>query len=366
MAPGVSDYSRRRSAVWASLEGAVDGLLVTTSANVRYLTGFTGSNGWLLLSGERAAFLTDPRYEEQAADQLDGIAVVVSSRGLHDALAQAVQGRDLGRLGLEPDHVTVALKEKLEAAVEAEWVSVAAPVETQRRSKDSEEIEAIRAALAVSEAALKEVVNAMAPERAEIEVAADLERACRRRGAEGMAFDTIVASGRRSALPHGVASARRIQAGEPVMIDMGCKLDGYCSDLTRVVWCGGAPDPRWLEVHDLVDRARAAALATVGPGVAAVDVDAAARAVIDDAGYVDAFTHGTGHGVGLEIHEAPKVSSRSADQLEAGMVFTVEPGVYLKGEFGIRIEDLVWVTDDGCERLTTLSPRPAIMLRGTA
>ncbi len=372
MAPGVVSCSRRRSAVWASIEGSANGFLVTAPANVRYLTGFTGTHGWLLLCAEGALFLTDPRYEEQVADQLGDMSVVVSSTGLHDALARAVEGRDLECLGFEPDHVTVTLKEKLEAAVEVEWVAAAAPVETQRRRKDAEEIEAIRAALGVTEAALHEVSNALAAGQTEIEVAADLERACRRRGAEGMAFETIVAAGQRSALPHGVASGRRIEAGEPVMIDMGCKLGGYCSDLTRMIWCGGAPDPRWLQVHDLVDRARAAALATVGPGVAAVDVDAAARAVIDDAGYADAFTHGTGHGVGLEIHEAPKVSSRSADQLEAGMVLTVEPGVYLEGEFGIRIEDLVCVTDDGCERLTTLgtepitlSPRPDI-LPGTA
>ena len=142
------------------------------------------------------------------------------------------------------------------------------------------------------------------------------------------------------------------------MIDMGCKLNGYCSDLTRMIWCGGAPDPRWLEAYDLVNRARAAALATVGPGIATIDVDAAARTVIEGAGYGAAFVHGIGHGVGLEIHETPKVSSRSDGKLEVDMVLTIEPGVYLEGEFGIRIEDLVCVTDDGCERLTTLGTEP--------
>ena len=161
---------------------------MTGPANVRYLTGFTGTNGWLLLCGQQAAFLTDRRYEEQAADELRDISVVVSSTGLHDALARAVEGRDLERLDFEPDHVTVTLKEKLEAAVEVEWVAAAAPVETQRRRKDAEEIEAIRAALVVTEAALQEVANALAPGQTEVEVAADLERACRRRGAEGMAF----------------------------------------------------------------------------------------------------------------------------------------------------------------------------------
>ena len=344
------------------MEGSADGFLVTAPANVRYLTGFTGTNGWLLLGAEGALFLTDPRYEQQAAEQLGDVPVVISSTSLHDALAQAVRGRDLERIEFEAEHVTVALKEKLEAAVEVEWVVAGAPVETQRRRKDAAEVAAIRAALTVTEAVLEEVVAALTPGQTEIEVAADIERACRRRGARGMAFETIVASGRRSALPHGVASTRRIEAGEPVMIDTGCTLDGYCSDLTRMIWCGGTPDRRWMEIHDLVDRARAAALATVGPGIAAAAVDAAARQVIEEAGYADAFTHGTGHGVGLEIHEGPKVSRHSTDRLEAGMVLTIEPGVYLEGEFGIRIEELVHVTDEGCERLTTLGTEP--MLRG--
>ncbi len=362
----MSDYSRRRFAVSATVEGlALGGLLITAPPNVRYLSGFTGSNGWLLVAGERGFFLTDPRYREQAAQEVVDLPVLVSSTGLHSGLAAALGALDASRLGFEASHVSVALKGKLDAAADAEWVGTEEIVEKERRTKDGREVDAIRAAQGLTEAALLEVAEGIAPGQTEIEVAADLERACRRRGAEGMAFETIVAAGRRSALPHGAASARRIEAGEPVMIDMGCKLDGYCSDLTRMMWCGGRPDPRWLEVHDLVDRARAAALVTIGPGFAAVDVDAAARAVIDDAGYADAFSHGTGHGVGLEIHEAPKVSRHSTDRLEAGMVLTVEPGVYLEGEFGIRIEDLVWVTDDGCEPLTTLSARPA-MLRGIA
>ena len=364
MAPGVNVYSRRRSAVFASAPSGLDGLLITAPADVRYLTGFTGTNGWLLLWAEQSVFLTDPRYTEQAAGQLDDVSVVVASTGLHGALGQAVEGRDLERLGFDPDDVTVSLKEKLDATVQADWVAVASSAQGERRRKDAGEIEAIRAAVALTEAALEEVVDALAAGMTELEVAARLEGACRRRGADAMAFETIVASGPRSALPHGVASGRRIEANEPLMIDMGCKLDGYCSDLTRMIWCGGAPDRRWLEVHEVVDRARAAALAAVGPGVGAVDVDAAARAVVAQAGHAEAFSHGTGHGVGLEIHEAPKVSSRSADELEVGMVLTIEPGVYLEGEFGIRIEDLVYVTEGGCERLTTLGTEP--ILRGTA
>lgn len=231
---------------------------------------------------------------------------------------------------------------------------------TNARTKDGGEIEAIRAALALTEAALEEVAATIAPGQTETEVAAELERACRRRGAEGMAFETIVASGPRSALPHGVASQRVIGAGEPVMIDMGCRLGGYCSDITRMVWVGETAPTRWLRIHDIVERARRAGLAALGAGVRADRVDAAARRVIAAAGYGEAFSHGTGHGVGLEIHEAPKLSERSSEPLRNGMVVTIEPAVYLEGELGIRIEDLVLVTDTGGERLTTLSTDPIL------
>jgi len=339
----------------------VDGILVTSPANVRYLTGFTGSNGWLLLAASGAAFLTDPRYAQQAAQEVAGIAVEVSAAGLPGMVGTVAGGLGLRRLAFEPQHVTVALKDKLDAVAEIEWAALDDEVvEDQRRTKDSAEIEALRAALALTEAALEEVAATIAPGHTETEVAAELERACRRRGAEGMAFETIVASGPRSALPHGVASARVIEAGEPVMIDMGCRLGGYCSDITRMVWVGGAPPPRWLQIHDIVDRARGAALAVLCAGVGADEVDAAARQVIATAGYGEAFRHGIGHGVGLEIHEAPRLSARSTEALQSGMVVTIEPAVYLEGEWGIRIEDLVRVTDTGSERLTTLSTDPIL------
>lgn len=352
---------RRGRVVDAIGAAGVDGILVTSPANVRYLTGFTGSNGWLLLAPKGAAFLTDPRYAQQAAEEVAGVAVEVSAAGL-PSMVGAVAGRlGLRRLAFEPHHVTVALKEKLDAAAEIEWAALDDEVvEDQRLTKDGGEIEAIRAALALTEAALEEVAATIAPGQTETEVAAELERACRRRGAEGMAFETIVASGPRSALPHGVASTRIIEAGEPVMIDMGCRLGGYCSDITRMVWVGEAAQPRWLQIHDIVERARAAGLAALRAGVRADEVDAAARRVIAAAGYGEAFSHGAGHGVGLEVHEAPRLSERSSEPLQSGMVVTIEPAVYLEGELGIRIEDLVRVTDAGGERLTTLSTDPIL------
>ncbi|HJO30517.1 MAG TPA: Xaa-Pro peptidase family protein [Acidobacteriota bacterium] len=358
-------YLRRRNRVLSTVaDSGLDGALLTRPVNVRYLTGFTGTNGWLLVTAEEVFFLTDPRYQQQAFAQVSDLSIVIAPRGLAKGFAEAVINSGMERVAFEPHHVTVILREQLEAMVDVEWVPFPMLVETQRCCKEAEEIEAIRAALLVSEAAFQEVANGLAPGQTEIEVASDLELYCRRHGAESMAFETIVASGSRSALPHGVASTRCIEAGEPIMIDLGCKIDGYCSDLTRMIWCGGMPSRHWLEVHDIVNAARAAALETIGPGIAAIEVDAAAREVIQDVGFGPAFVHGTGHGVGLEIHESPKVSSRSNQPLEVGMVLTIEPGLYLEGEFGIRIEDLVCVTEDGCECLTTLETEP--MLRGTA
>ena len=358
-------YVRRRDRVLSAVvDSGLDGALLTRPVNVRYLTGFTGTNGWLLVTAEEVFFLTDPRYQQQASAQVSDLSIVTTPRGLPKGLAEAVANSEVERVAFEPNHVTVILREQLEAVAEVEWVPFPMLVEKQRRCKDAEEIEAIRAALLVSEAAFQEVANGLAPGQTEIEVASELELYCRRHGAESMAFETIVASGSRSALPHGVASTRCIEAGGPIMIDIGCKINGYCSDLTRMIWCGGIPSRRWLEAHDVVNAARATALETVGPGIAAIEVDAAAREVIEDAGFGPAFVHSTGHGVGLEIHESPKVSSHSDQRLEVGMVLTIEPGLYLEGEFGIRIEDLVCVTEDGCERLTTLETEP--MLRGTA
>lgn len=359
-APGVIEYSRRRSCVVEQLAGTVDAMVVTLAANVRYLTGFTGSNGWLVLGAEDALLLTDTRYTEQAAAETHGLPLEIAPAGLAAGLPPRLGDRALRRVGFEAGNVTVALRGKLEEALEAEWVPLEGIVEGLRRCKDEEEIAAVRAALDLTEEALGEVAATIRPGQSEAEVAAALEYACRRRGATAMAFETIVASGPRSALPHGVASERVIRAGEPVMIDMGCVLRGYRSDITRMLWVGGEPDDEWRVAHALVDAARAAGLAALRAGVDCAAVDAAARSLIESAGHGDAFSHGTGHGVGLEIHEAPKLSARSIDVLQAGMVVTVEPGVYFSGCYGIRIEDLAVVTDEGHRRLTTLGTEPIL------
>ncbi len=361
MAQRVSNYSRRRSAVSSCLhEAGADALLVTSPGNVRYLTGFTGTNGWFVLGPGGHAFITDPRYEEQARAEVGDARVQISSRGLERGLASLLEQDPIQRIGFESHVVTVALREKLTTVEGVSWVPCDRPVEAIRRAKDAGEVEAIERSLAVAEAALSEVATGIVPGQTETEIAAALEYACRRRGAEGMAFETIVASGPRSALPHGVATQRVVARDEPVMIDMGCRLDGYCSDITRMVWCGPSPNPEWLQRHELVDRAREAAMDVVRAGVTAESVDAAARGMIADAGLGEAFSHGTGHGVGLEIHEAPTLSGRGTDRLEDGMVVTIEPAVYLQGSFGIRIEDMVQVRADGYRRLTTLDTDPIL------
>lgn len=359
----MSIYSRRRSALLDALDAlGVEGLLVTAPANVRYLSGFTGSNGWLLLTPSSAIFITDPRYAEQASIEVEEAERRVSSTGLAATLTEVVELLGVAELGLEAAHVTLSLRHELEAITDVDWIALEDVVEGIRRRKSSEEIDAILTALTLTERVMQEVAATITPGQTEVEVAAALEHACRCAGATHMAFDTIVAAGERSALPHGVASDRVIAATEPVMIDMGCVVEGYCSDITRMVWVGGAPDDAWWRLHELVDTARAAALAAIRPGKPAREVDAAAREIIAAAGHGEGFSHGTGHGVGLQIHEAPALSARSEDVLEPGNVVTVEPAVYLPGRWGIRIEDLVVVTEDGCERLTTLEPEP--ILRG--
>ena len=354
-------FGVRRGLLFEAVTAAgADAILVTAPANVRYLSGFTGTNGWLLVGQARPLFFTDPRYGEQARREITDAEVVVTASGLVEALSGRLSELGQAQVAFEAEHVTVALRDKLEEGSGVDWTGLGGVIEEARQKKDAGEIEAIRRALEIAEVALGEVAPGIAAGQSEKQVAADLERACRSGGAEGMAFETIVASGPRTALPHGVASDREIGAGEPVMIDMGCRIDGYCSDITRMVWCGDEPDPDWARLVEVVLSAQVAAMEAVRSGVAASEVDAAARGVIDEAGYGTGFVHGTGHGVGLEVHEAPALSKRGESCLEAGMVVTIEPAIYLEGRVGVRIEEMVCVTDAGCTRLTALDPEPIL------
>lgn len=356
------ECEHRRAAVRdRTRAAALDFLLVTSPANVRYLSGFTGSSGWLLLADDRAIVLTDGRYEEQALAEAEGIEVQIGTAGLPRLFGDIAERIEIQRLGFEGEHMSVGLQSRLAEESKAEWTATRDLVETVRQSKDEEEITSIREALRLAETVLVEVGAGLQAGQTEREVAAEIEYACRKGGADGMAFETIVASGNRTALPHAGAGDRRLRSGDPVMIDMGCRVNGYCSDITRMVWLGEPlVDADVQELHRLVSAAQEAAIAEVRAGIPAADVDFAARRVISKAGYGETFVHGTGHGVGLEIHEAPAVSMRSEDLLVTGAVITIEPAVYLPGTVGVRLEDMVCVREGGCDRLTTLGTEPML------
>lgn len=345
----------------------IDGLLVTSLTNVAYLTGFTGSSATLLVTGDRVLLVTDGRYREQAAEQVDGarpgggakieVEVEIGRPPAQlEALVAAVG--DLARIGLESAHVSWARQRSLaEALAEAPasrgaLVATTGVVEGLRLVKDAGELARMEAAAAIADAALESVRAMLGQGPTEAEVALALDHEMRRLGASASAFPTIVASGPNGAKPHARPSRRRIARGELVVIDFGAVVDGYCSDMTRTL-CAGPPRSSVLAAMDEVVRAsQAAGLEAVAAGVAAAEVDRACREVVAVAGWAEAFVHGTGHGVGLDIHEAPGVGPTSADTLVESSVVTVEPGVYLAGHGGVRIEDTVVITATGCRCLT--------------
>jgi Xaa-Pro aminopeptidase len=348
----------------------LDALLVSHLPNVRYLCGFTGSAGLLLVAETGSVFFTDVRYDVQAREEVKGAKVVIARSGLVSALAvwfgarRKKSGAKSGRstLGIEGEHVTVAERTRLVAALPSgvRLKNALALVERARMLKDDGELALIRAAVSLGATLFDRALEVIRPGMRETDVAAEMEYTARRAGAEGMSFPTIIASGARSALPHGRATEQVIAPGGFVVCDFGVILGGYCSDQTRSVWVGratsvkksAASEQEARHAYDAVREAQESAIAAVRAGVTAGDVDAAARKVLQKAGLGRYFTHSTGHGVGLEIHEAPKIAAGQKEILQAGMVITIEPGVYLPGKWGVRIEDIVAVREGGCEVLT--------------
>lgn len=347
--------------------GKVEALVVSHLANARYLTGFTGSNALLLMLPERTLLFTDGRYRQQAATEVQAAQVVIPPKGdlwRAAAIRLAPRGRRTrARVGLEAERVTLAQRQRLVAhapSLEPRLQPVAGWVEALRAVKDADEIAALRRAIALAESVFPATLRRIRPGARETAVAGYLEYALRRRGGNGLAFDTILVGGARAALVHGHASAAPLPAQGPVVLDYGVNLDGYMSDMTRTVHLGAA-GRRARAIYAAVAAAQQAALAVVRPGALAAAVDRAARRVIGRAGYGQYFSHSTGHGVGLEIHEAPRLAATSSDRLEAGQVVTIEPGIYLPGWGGVRIEDMVLVTAQGAELLTS-TPRNLIIL----
>ncbi len=347
----------RRAALRALLPAeGVDALLVTDLVNIRYLTGFTGSNAALLVhvDGDAASRLcTDGRYRAQVGAEVPDLEPVIE-RACAVALAGRAHALGARRLGFESDHVTV--EGHADLAEEAHAVTlVRAPglVQRLRMIKDADELAALRTACAIADAALDELIDGggLVAGRTEVEVALDLEYRMRARGAAAPSFPMIVAAGPHSAVPHHSPTAEPLRRGDLVKLDFGALVDGYHSDMTRTVVLG--PSTAWQrELYALVGTAQAAGRAALAPGTAVADVDAAARQVVADAGRAEQFVHPLGHGVGLQIHEAPLLAARSSDALAVGMAVTVEPGVYLDGRGGVRIEDTLMVRDGEPELLT--------------
>ena len=353
------NYAGRRRQLGEAITGRkLDALLVTHLPNIRYLIGFTGSAGVLVAVEGKLTFFTDGRYTSQAKDEVQGARVVIAKSAALTAAADLLKrsSRMSLRVGLEAEHMPVALRSSLAKLMPkgARLVETVGLVQQLRTVKDTDEIDRIRSAVDLAAGLLPAAFNAVRPGTAETTVAAELEFAARTAGAEGMSFDTIVASGPRSALPHGKASSAPIARKGFVVLDFGVILAGYCSDMTRTVHVGRASrEARCM--YDAVLKAQLAAIAAVRAGVSVADVDRAARSVLENSGLGKFFTHSTGHGVGLEIHEPPRIAKGGTDVLKPGMVITIEPGVYIAGQGGVRIEDMVVVTDSGCDVLTPAS-----------
>jgi Xaa-Pro aminopeptidase len=335
----------------------VDGLLVNHLPNIRYLTGFTGSAALLLVTRDQLTFVTDGRYGEQADEQLTAagvdatIAVGRTAAEQRTLLQDAAKGAT--RLGLEAEHVSWSGQREFGESwfPTATLVPTEGVVETLRERKDDGEVARIEAAAAIADDALAKVRHRLGERVSEREFAFELEAEMRHLGADGPSFETIVGSGPNGAKPHARPSGRRIVDGDLVVLDFGALVDGYHSDISRTV-CVGEPTATQRRMLDVVTASQAAGVAIVAAGRSAADVDRTCRDVIGEAGWADAFLHGTGHGVGLDIHEAPRVAASSDATLAAGQVVTVEPGVYLPEHGGVRVEDTLLVTIDGARALT--------------
>jgi Xaa-Pro aminopeptidase len=340
----------RRIREQLSAHGA-DVFLCTNPVNRRYLTGFTGSAGTAWISADRQIIMTDFRYIEQVkAESPDWELVRIEN--LNETLKTLIDENDISKIAFEADNVTVQRLEQWKEKLEVEFIPVSGWVEELRSIKTEQEIENIRQAAKIGDQAFAELLPMIRSGVSEIEIALELEFLMRRAGASGMSFSPIIASGPQSALPHARPSERILMYGDFVVFDFGCIVNGYCSDMTRTIVIG-EPEEQHLLIYDLVLKAQLESLAAVAPGRKGSEIDAIARDIITDAGYGEYFGHGLGHSLGLEIHESPRLSKADHTVLQPGMVVTVEPGVYLPGFGGVRIEDLVVVREDGHEVLTS-------------
>lgn len=347
---------QRIAALLSRLEcEGVDALLVSSLPNIFYLSGFTGSTAALLLTQQQGFFLTDFRYHGRVRSQTSGNWEIAdtSNSPLRELLPQLAAQHGLRRIALEAEQINLATYLDLQAAGGPEYVPTRGWVEDLRRVKDAGEIAKLQAAESLGERIYSELLPLLGPDTTEADIAAEIEYRARLYGASACSFSPIIASGVHSSMPHAGYSSDKLVPGTPLTIDLGVVLDGYCSDMTRTVFFKDCPQ-RWEQIYNLVDLAQRTAFERLRPGVTGREADAYAREVIDDAGFGEYFGHGLGHGVGIQIHESPRLSKAEQRVLEPGNVTSLEPGIYIPGEGGVRIENLIWFTDDGVRSFNQL------------
>lgn len=335
--------------------GNVEAIWISKPENRYYLSGFTGTSGFLFLLPSQAVLLTDFRYLEQAQAECPDWEVIRHGTDAVDELAEIIRQHGVETLGIEKDFLTVRQYEVLQKKLSVHFCEISEMLAGMREIKDESEIISLETAARLADQAFQHITTLVKPGISEGELSLELEFFMRRQGASGPSFDFIVASGARSALPHGVAGEKVLETGDFVTMDFGCVYDGYHSDITRTVVVGGAGQKQ-KDLYHLLQEVQETALEEVRPGIRCRELDEVARSLITRAGFGNNFGHGLGHGVGLEIHENPRVGAGSETVLQSGMVITVEPGIYLPGWGGVRIEDMVLVTSEGC-RVMTHSPK---------
>ncbi|WP_226680005.1 M24 family metallopeptidase [Sutcliffiella horikoshii] len=329
----------------------IDALLITSSKNRQYITAFTGSSGVAVVTEDKAVFITDFRYTEQAAKQCEGFEIVQHKGGLVEEIANVVKDLGVAKLGFEQDHVTFSTYLNYKTTIKSDLVPVSGVIEKLRLIKSEQEIKILKEATQIADAAFEHILTYIKPGLTELDVSNELEFFMRKQGAVSSSFDIIVASGYRSALPHGVASDKVIEKGEFVTLDFGAYYKGYNSDITRTL-AVGEPSDELRTIYDTVLEAQLRGMRGIKAGITGREADALTRDYITEKGYGEYFGHSTGHGLGMEVHEGPSLSLRSDTVLEPGMIVTVEPGIYVAGLGGVRIEDDTIVTETGNETLS--------------
>ncbi|WP_071130313.1 M24 family metallopeptidase [Enterococcus timonensis] len=338
----------------------VSAILITSPYNLRYITGFTGTTGLAVVTSNKSFFVTDFRYQEQAADQIKDFQILQNRGPIFEEVEKIVQAEKIDDLGFEQEYLTFAAFDDLSNTISCDLTALSGVIESMREVKDEKEIDLIQQACAITDEAFSHILKFITPGMTEIQVANELDFFMRSKGASGVSFETIVASGVRSAMPHGVASTKKIASGELVTIDFGCYYQGYVSDMTRT-FALGDPGSQLKEIYQIVLAANQAVIENAKAGINGLELDTIARKIIGDAGYGENFGHGLGHGIGLEIHEAPAVSASQVTPYVAGNIITDEPGIYLPKIGGVRIEDDLLILENGCH-VFNHAPKELIIL----